>query len=63
MLPRWPKIGQKWEIPVIDPHFSLRIGKDLAISLAPRVDHRGRDRAIQFLALLNVRGASSVTWE
>ena len=44
-------------------HFSLRIRKALAISLAPRVDHWGRDRAIQFLALLNVRGASNAMWE
>ena len=63
MLPRWPWIGQKRQIPIVDPHFSLRIGRALAISLAPRVDHRGRDRAIQCLALLNVRGASNVMWE
>ena len=63
MLPRWPWIGQKRQIPIVDPHFPLRIGKGLAISPAPRVDHRGRDRTIQFLALLNVRGASNVMWE
>ncbi len=45
------------------PTFLLRIWKALAISSAPRGDHGGRDRAIQFPALLNVRGASNVMWK
>ena len=63
MLPRCPWIGHCGRSRSSTPTFLLRIGKALAISSAPRVDHQGRDRAIQSLALLNVRGASSVIWE
>ena len=63
ILSRCPWIGHCGKSRSSTPTFFLRIGKALAISSAPRVDHQGRDRAIQSLALLNVRGASSVIWE
>ena len=45
------------------PTFRLRIWKALAISSARRGDHEGRDRAIQVLAILNVPGASKISWQ